>query len=48
MAITFPEIKAEEEVRCISLYPLLSVFSNILACLNTCYVLHTLVYTIHT
>jgi len=35
VAITFTEIKAEEEVSCISLYPLLSRFSNILACLNT-------------
>jgi hypothetical protein len=35
MAITFPEIKAEEEVSCISLYPLLFGFSNILGCWNT-------------
>jgi len=35
IAITFPEIKAEEEVSCIVLYPLLSGFSNIFACLNT-------------
>jgi hypothetical protein len=30
VAITFPEIKAEQEVSCISLYPLLFRFSNIL------------------
>jgi len=34
MAITFPKIKAEEEVSCISLYPLLFGFSNILGCQN--------------
>jgi hypothetical protein len=33
-AITFPEIKAEEEVSCISLYPLFT-FSNTLCCQNT-------------
>jgi hypothetical protein len=47
MDITFPEIKSEEEVSYISLYTLLSGFSNIFACLNTCYVLHTLVCTVH-
>jgi hypothetical protein len=35
VAITFTEIKAEEEVSCIALNPLLSAFSNILVCLNT-------------
>ena len=35
VAISFPEIKAEEEVSCISLYPLLSTFSNMLHCQNT-------------
>ena len=35
VAITFREIKAEEEVSCISLYPLLSGFSNTLGCQNT-------------
>ena len=40
VAITFREIKAEEEVSCISLCPLLCRFSNILCCRNT-YVLHT-------
>jgi len=35
VAITFTEIKAEEEVSCISLYPLLFGFSNILCCQNT-------------
>ena len=35
VAITFREIKAEEEVSCISLYALLSRFSNILCCQNT-------------
>jgi hypothetical protein len=40
VAITFPEIKAEEEVSCISLscvslYPLLSRFSNTLGSQNT-------------
>jgi hypothetical protein len=29
VAITFTEIKGEEEVSCIALYPLLFVFSNI-------------------
>jgi hypothetical protein len=49
MAITFPEIKSEEEVSCISLYPLLFGFSNLLYCQNFfCFVLYTLVYTIHT
>ena len=47
VAITFSEIKAEEEVSCISLYPLLFRFSNILRCQNT-FVLYTLVYTIRT
>jgi len=35
VAITFSEIKAEEEVSCISLYPLLCRFSNSLCCQNT-------------
>ena len=35
VAITFREIKAEEEVSCISLYRLLSGFSNTLGCQNT-------------
>ena len=35
VAISFPEIKAEEEVSCISLYPLLFGFSNALSCQNT-------------
>ena len=35
VAITFPEIKAEEEVSCIYLYPLLSGFLNILGWQNT-------------
>jgi len=35
VAITFSEIKAEEEVSCIYLYPLLSGFSNTLCCQNT-------------
>jgi len=35
VAISFPEIKAEEEVSCIFLYPLLSRFSNTLWCQNT-------------
>ena len=35
VAITFPEMKAEEEVSCISLYPLLFRFSNTLCCQNT-------------
>jgi len=35
VAISFPEIKAEVEVSCISLYPLLCRFSNILCCQNT-------------
>jgi hypothetical protein len=30
VTVTFPEIKAEEEVSYISLYPLLFTFSNIL------------------
>jgi len=34
VAISFPAIKAEEEVSCISLYPLLFRFSNILCCQN--------------
>jgi len=32
VAISFTEIKAEEEVSCISLYPLLCGFSKILGC----------------
>ena len=48
VAITFPTIKAEEEVSCISLYPLLFIFSNTLGCQNTCFVLYTWLYTIHT
>ena len=36
-----PEIKAEDEVSCISLYPLLFRFSNILGHQNTCFVLYT-------
>ena len=32
VAISFPEIKTEEEVSCISLYPLLWGFSNTLCC----------------
>jgi len=35
VAITFTEIKAEGEVSCICLYPLLFRFSNILFCQNT-------------
>jgi hypothetical protein len=35
VAISFPAIKAEKEVSCISLYPLLFRFSNILCCQNT-------------
>ena len=35
VAITFAEVKAEEEVSCISLYPLLFRFWNILGCWNT-------------
>ena len=35
VAISFPEIKAEEEVSCISLYLLLFTFSNTLCCQNT-------------
>ena len=34
MVITFPKIKAEEEVSFISFYPLLFGFSNILVCQN--------------
>jgi len=32
VAITFTEIKAEEEVSCVYLYPLLFIFSNTLCC----------------
>jgi len=46
VAISFFEIKAEEEVSCISLYPLLSGFSNILCCQDT-YVLYIWLYIIH-
>ena len=35
VVITSPEIKAEEEVSCIPLYPLLLRFSNALSCQNT-------------
>ena len=35
VAISFCEIRAEEEVSCISWYPLLCRFSNILFCQNT-------------
>ena len=42
VAISFPEIKTEEEVSCISLYPMLFRFSNILGYQNTCFVLDTL------
>ena len=35
VAISFTEIKAEEEVSCISLYPFLCRFSNTLCCQNT-------------
>ena len=35
VAISFRAIKAEEEVSCISLYPLLFIFSNMLHCQNT-------------
>ena len=35
VAISFPEIKAEVEVSCISLYPFLIIFSNMLYCQNT-------------
>ena len=35
VVITFTEIKAEDEVSCISLYPLLFRFWNILGCWNT-------------
>jgi len=48
VALTFPEIKAEEEVSCISLYPFLFIFPNTFCCQNTYFVLYTLVYTIHT
>jgi hypothetical protein len=43
VAISFPEIKAEEEVSCISLYPLLFRFSNIVGCqaVHFCFVLCT-------
>jgi hypothetical protein len=41
VAITLPEINAEEEVSCISLYPLLSRFSNTLSCQNTFVLCHT-------
>ena len=35
VSISFSEIKAEEEVSCISLYLLLFAFSNTLGCWNT-------------
>jgi uncharacterized Zn-finger protein len=41
VAITFPEIKAEEEVSCISLYPLLSGYSNMFCCQNTSVLCYT-------
>jgi hypothetical protein len=41
VAVTFPEIKAEEEVSRISLYPLLSGFSNTLCCQNTSVLCYT-------
>jgi len=43
-AISFPEIKAEEEVSCLSLYPMLPEFEK----KSGCFVLYTLVYTLHT
>jgi hypothetical protein len=46
VAITFTEIKAEEEVSYIALYPFLFGFSNNLGCCNI-FVLCTSVYTIH-
>jgi hypothetical protein len=41
VAITLPEINAEEEVSCISLYPLVFGFSNPLSCQNTFVLCHT-------
>jgi hypothetical protein len=35
VAISFPSIKTEEGVSCISLYPLLFIYSNTLGCHNT-------------
>jgi len=48
VAISFTEVKAEVEVSCISLYPLLSRFSNTLCCKNTfvlCYTHNCTQYT---
>ena len=39
VAISFHAIKAEEGVSCISLYPLLFIFSNMLHCQNTLFCL---------
>jgi hypothetical protein len=42
VAITFPEIKAEEEVSCISLYPLLiQIFKHLVLSEHFCFVLYT-------
>ena len=48
VAITFTEIKAEEGVSCVYLFSLLFIFPNTLCCQNTCFMLYTLLYTIHT
>ena len=48
VAITLPEVKDEEEVSCISLYPLLFRFSNILCCQNILFcVIHMTVHNTH-
>jgi len=48
VAISFTEKKAEEEVSCISLYPVLFTFSNMLGCHNTFFcVIHMTVHNTH-
>jgi len=49
VAITFPEIKAEEEVSCnFFVSVVIQILKHVVLSEHFCFVLYTLVYTIHT